>query len=54
MVNCIAGKRNEALEALHQALRQGYPREEAQRDPELKDLRSLPQFAAIMHESGGK
>jgi tetratricopeptide (TPR) repeat protein len=54
MVDCMAGKKNEALEALHEALRKGYPKEEAQSDPELKDLQGLPQFAAMMREFGAK
>jgi tetratricopeptide (TPR) repeat protein/TolB-like protein len=54
VVDCMAGKKNEALEALHEALRKGYPKEEAQSDPELKDLQGLPQFAAMMREFGAK
>ena len=46
--------KSEALKDLHQALEQGYPAEEAQSDPELKSLQSLPEFAAMMKSYGSK
>jgi hypothetical protein len=42
------------LKDLQQALKQGYPAQEAQSDPELKDLQKLPEFAAIMRQFGSK
>jgi eukaryotic-like serine/threonine-protein kinase len=54
VVECIAGQKSEALKDLHQALEQGYPAEEAQSDPELKSLQSLPEFAAMMKSYGSK
>jgi serine/threonine protein kinase/tetratricopeptide (TPR) repeat protein len=53
-IYCLAGKNNEALKALHQALQQGYPVQEAQNDPELKDIQGLPEFAAMVRDFGGK
>jgi hypothetical protein len=54
VVECIAGRQNEALKALHQALQQGYPAQEAQSDPELKDLQALPEFATMMRSFGSR
>jgi hypothetical protein len=54
VVECIAGQKSEALKDLHQALKQGYPAQEAQSDPELKDLQKLPEFAAMMRQFGSK
>jgi len=53
-IYCLAGKNNEALKALHQALQQGYAVQEAQNDPELKDIQGLPEFAAMVRDFGGK
>jgi hypothetical protein len=39
VVECIAGQKSEAMKDLQQALKQGYPAQEAQSDPELKDRR---------------
>jgi eukaryotic-like serine/threonine-protein kinase len=54
VVECIAGQKSEALKDLQQALKQGYPAQEAQSDPELKDLQKLPEFAAMMRQFGSK
>lgn len=54
VVECIAGQKSDALKDLHQALQQGYPAEEAQSDPELKSLQSLPEFAAMIKNYGSK
>ena len=54
VVECIHGQKSDALKALHQALQQGYPAQEAQSDPELKDLQALPEFAALMRSYGSK
>ncbi|HKU20841.1 MAG TPA: protein kinase [Terriglobales bacterium] len=54
VVECIAGQKGEALKDLHQALQQGYPAEEAQSDPELKNLQALPEFADMMRNYAGK
>lgn len=54
VVECMAGRKNDALKALHQALQQGYPAQEAQSDPELKDLQALPEFAAMMRSFGSR
>lgn len=54
VIECIAGNKSEAMKALDQALRQGYPAQEAQSDPELKNLQTLPEFAAMMKNYGNK
>ena len=54
VVECIAGQQSEALKDLQQALKQGYPAQEAQSDPELRDLQNLPEFAAMMRQFGSK
>lgn len=54
VVECIAGRKNDALKSLRQALQQGYPAQEAQSDPELKDLQAAPAFAALMREFGNR
>ena len=54
VVECIAGQKSEALKDLQQALKQGYPAQEAQSDPELKDLQKLPEFAAMVRQFAGK
>ena len=54
VVECIAGQKSEALKDLQQALKQGYPAQEAQSDPELKDLQKLPEFTAMMKNYGSK
>ncbi len=44
----ICGHRDRALEALKQALQQGYSRQEIQLDPELDSLRTDPHFHLLM------
>jgi tetratricopeptide (TPR) repeat protein len=44
----LAGQFKEALDSLGQALRSGYPLEEAKGDPELKRLRETPEFAKLI------
>jgi tetratricopeptide (TPR) repeat protein/TolB-like protein len=44
----LAGQFKEALESLGQALRSGYPLEEAKSDPELKRLRETPEYAKLI------
>jgi len=46
----LAGDRDQALKALRQALHQGYSAQEARDDPELANLKGLPELAQLMPE----
>jgi tetratricopeptide (TPR) repeat protein len=48
MVHAIAKRWPEAMASLREALRKGYPTHEVQADPELKELRNQPGFAAVL------
>jgi serine/threonine protein kinase/tetratricopeptide (TPR) repeat protein len=54
VVQELAGHANESLKSLREAFRKGYPTEEAQKDPELKDLRSRPEFNQLVKEFAAK
>ncbi len=43
-IDTLAGKPKDALKALQEAFKKGYSAEEAQNDPELNTLKSLPEF----------
>ena len=53
-VMALAGRTGQALDALREAFRKGYPPEEAVSDPELNALRSIPQFAELIKRAQGK
>ena len=52
-VMALAGHPNEAVAALKEAFDRGYPRAEANQDPELATLRRLPEFEKLMHQGLG-
>ena len=54
VVEAIAGRPEEALKTLHEAFRKGYPPNDAENDPELKSLRSRPEFEKLVTEFRGK
>jgi tetratricopeptide (TPR) repeat protein/TolB-like protein/predicted Ser/Thr protein kinase len=54
VIEAIAGHPEEALKALREAFEKGYPTADAENDPELKSLRSLPQFEKLVKEFKGK
>ncbi len=54
VVKALAGQSNEALDALREAFRTGYPPEEASTDPELKNLRTRPEFERLIREASRK
>ena len=49
-VNAITGQTEHAMRSLQEALQKGYSAEEAQRDPELDKLKSLPEFSKLMNQ----
>jgi len=49
VVDCLAGRTAESLGALGDALQKGYSLEEIENDPELNDLRELPEFARLVN-----
>jgi tetratricopeptide (TPR) repeat protein len=53
-VNALAGKQQEALAALKEAFEKGYSPDEAQNDPELVKLKSLPEFTKLVGEYAKK
>jgi tetratricopeptide (TPR) repeat protein len=54
LVHAIAGKPAEALQSLREAFQKGYMPEEAKNDPELKLLRSSPEFDKLLKEFSRK
>jgi tetratricopeptide (TPR) repeat protein/TolB-like protein len=54
VVEALAGRPNEALQALGEAFRKGYPTEEARNDPELGSLQTRPEFERLMKQFGAK
>ncbi len=51
-VHTLASRLPEALASLKEALQNGYSPHEARADPDLKPLRDLPQFEALMRDAG--
>jgi serine/threonine protein kinase/tetratricopeptide (TPR) repeat protein len=49
-INAITGQTEQAMHSLEEALQKGYSAEEAQRDPELDKLQSLPEFSRLMNQ----
>jgi eukaryotic-like serine/threonine-protein kinase len=54
VVEAIAGRPEEALKTLREAFQKGYPPNDAQNDPELKDLRARPEFGNLVKEFNRK
>jgi serine/threonine protein kinase/tetratricopeptide (TPR) repeat protein len=52
VVDCLAGRKTEAVSALGEALQKGYSLEEAKNDPELTDLQKLPEFGRLLKKYG--
>jgi tetratricopeptide (TPR) repeat protein len=53
-IYAMSGKQPEALNALREAFKKGYPPEEAQKDPELATLRESQQFRKLIAEYPSK
>lgn len=54
VVQVLAGDIDEAMKSLRQAFQKGYPTQNAQDDPELKELSSRPEFERLVSEFGRK
>jgi eukaryotic-like serine/threonine-protein kinase len=54
VVQAIAGHTPEALKALEEAFRKGFPTSDAQNDPELKGLQGHAEFERLINQFGGK
>jgi tetratricopeptide (TPR) repeat protein/TolB-like protein/tRNA A-37 threonylcarbamoyl transferase component Bud32 len=54
LVHAIAGKQTDALHTLGEAFQKGYKPEEAKNDPELKALRTNPEFDKLLNEFSRK
>jgi serine/threonine-protein kinase len=54
VVEVLAGRPKEALQALGEAFRKGYPMEVAKNDPELGGLQARPEFEQLMKQLGAK
>ena len=54
VVEAIAGHPAEALKSLRKAFEKGYPTDDAENDPELKDLRARPEFVKLVKEFSNK
>jgi len=52
VIYCLAGRREESIGILGDALQKGYSLEEAKNDPELADLQRLPQFDQLLRKFG--
>ena len=52
VVQAIGGHQEEALiiKTLRDAFQKGYPPDDAENDPELKDLRARPEFGSVVKE----
>jgi hypothetical protein len=54
VVSWLGKKQDDALRALREALEADYPLNDVESDPELKDLRALPQYAALKSSIVGR
>ena len=54
VIHFIAGKQAEGLQSLREAFQKGYPPDEARNDPELKALRTSPEFDKLLTEFSRK
>jgi tetratricopeptide (TPR) repeat protein/predicted Ser/Thr protein kinase len=50
VVQAIGGHTLEALKTMREAFQKGYPTADAENDPELKNLRALPEFESLVRE----
>ena len=53
-VEALAGRTSDALKSFREAFKRGYPVEEAQKEQELKDFRSRPEFDKLAKEFSPK
>ena len=54
VIHFIAGKQAEGMQSLRDAFQKGYPPDEARNDPELKELRTNPEFDKLLKEFSRK
>ena len=54
IVNALANRPKEALEAVRAALAKGYSAQEFKNEPELRSLQSLPEFQRLLAEADSK
>jgi eukaryotic-like serine/threonine-protein kinase len=54
VVEALAGRQQDALKALHEALEKGYSADQARNDPELKNLQGNPEFDKLLTRTTGK
>jgi serine/threonine protein kinase/Flp pilus assembly protein TadD len=54
IVNALANRPKEAIEAVRAALAKGYSAEEFKNEPELRSLQSLPEFQRLLAEADSK
>jgi tetratricopeptide (TPR) repeat protein len=54
VIHAIAGKQADALPGLREAFQKGYAPEQAKNDPELKPLRTNPEFDKLLNEFSRK
>lgn len=53
-VFALAGRQEDAIKSLGEALKRGYPVEEIKNDPELKSLQTLPAFQEMLTKAASK
>ena len=54
VVYALAGKQTEAWQSLKEALQKGYSFKEVENNPDLKEVRNLPEFQKLLSEAGRK
>jgi eukaryotic-like serine/threonine-protein kinase len=54
VIQAIGGHPEEALKTMREAFQKGYPPNDAENDPELKNLRALPEFESLLREFSKK
>jgi serine/threonine protein kinase/tetratricopeptide (TPR) repeat protein len=54
VIYALAGRQSEALQSLREALKKGSSAKQAQADPDLNSLHSLPEFQKLLQEFGNK
>jgi tetratricopeptide (TPR) repeat protein len=50
----LAGRKEESIKSVREALKRGYPVAEIKNDPELKSLQSLPEFQKLLTDTASK
>jgi tetratricopeptide (TPR) repeat protein len=53
-IDALAGRKDEAVKTLREALKKNYPAGEAENDPELDSIRGLPEFKKLIAEYSKK